>query len=337
MCASPIEPKPISTACTSPHTPDPIRISSGYPGTAHQCHNKKYLTSSKNSHMKSVSNFFALTTWVFLVFPGVPVNLVQPPLSHFMMQLFGSPGHLGPVPNPLFQHHTSPLALRPAARLSAGASILHWRSNYIAWPATSGAFCTFVMFNNFCSFVSLAATSQKYIKRYIRKAAEGRSKWIQFLFFLAQCLSSSTLFFIFMYLHVQCWSFAFSLWTKLAICLFYLLLSCLFGVRFRFFLLSRTKRFYKKRGWYTENCLIVSVLDLISFLGITKLNTFWSPCVWAQIFWLEPLFWDLFSQTISHSWSAKARRCQSLFSVTSLIRFHTHVDMLPMCCSSFRD
>uniref|UniRef100_A0A9J7ZLS6 Tudor domain-containing protein 5 n=2 Tax=Cyprinus carpio TaxID=7962 RepID=A0A9J7ZLS6_CYPCA len=97
MCASPVEPKPISTACTSPHTPDPIRISSGYP-----------------------------------VFPGVPVNLVQPPLSHFMMQLFGSPGHLGPVPNPLFQHHTSPLALRPAARLSAGASILDWRSNYIA-------------------------------------------------------------------------------------------------------------------------------------------------------------------------------------------------------------
>ncbi|XP_026053373.1 LOW QUALITY PROTEIN: tudor domain-containing protein 5-like [Carassius auratus] len=97
MCASPIEPKPISSACTSPYTPDPIRINSSYP-----------------------------------VLPGVPVNLAQPQLSQFMMQLFGSSVHLGPVPNPLFQHHTSPLALRPAARLSAGANFLHWRSKYTA-------------------------------------------------------------------------------------------------------------------------------------------------------------------------------------------------------------
>ncbi|KAK2906919.1 hypothetical protein Q8A67_005904 [Cirrhinus molitorella] len=88
MCASPAKPKPISTTCTSPPTPVPIRINSSYP-----------------------------------VFPGVPVIPIQPQLSHFMMQLFGSPVHLGPGPN-----LTSPLALRPAARLSAGANILHWRS-----------------------------------------------------------------------------------------------------------------------------------------------------------------------------------------------------------------
>ncbi len=145
MCASPIEPKTILTTCTGPRTPDPIRINSSYPGTAHQCHNTKYC------HMKSKSTMFALMTGVVLVFPGVPINLVQPQLSHFMKQLFGSPVNLGPVPNSLFQHHTSPLALRPAARLSAGANILHWRSNYIAWPATSGA--CFVLLSCSITFV----------------------------------------------------------------------------------------------------------------------------------------------------------------------------------------
>ncbi|XP_016376594.1 tudor domain-containing protein 5-like [Sinocyclocheilus rhinocerous] len=65
-------------------------------------------------------------------YPGVPIIPVQPQLSHFMMQLFGSPVHLGPGPSTPFQHHISPLALRPAARLSAGANILHWRSSHIA-------------------------------------------------------------------------------------------------------------------------------------------------------------------------------------------------------------
>ncbi|XP_043078247.1 LOW QUALITY PROTEIN: tudor domain-containing protein 5 [Puntigrus tetrazona] len=92
--ARPIEPKANPLTHTRPYTPDPIRINSSY--------------------------------------AGVPVNLVQPQLSLFMKQLFGSPFHLGPLPNPLFQQHTSPLALRPAARLSAGANMLHWRSNYIA-------------------------------------------------------------------------------------------------------------------------------------------------------------------------------------------------------------
>ncbi|XP_073699730.1 tudor domain-containing protein 5-like [Garra rufa] len=89
MCASPTKPKPVPKTCTSPPTPIPIRINSSY--------------------------------------PGVPVIPVQPQLSHFMMQLFGSPVHLGQGPN-----LTSPLALRPAARLSAGANILQWRSGHIA-------------------------------------------------------------------------------------------------------------------------------------------------------------------------------------------------------------
>uniref|UniRef100_A0A9R1SDP6 Tudor domain-containing protein 5 n=2 Tax=Cyprinus carpio TaxID=7962 RepID=A0A9R1SDP6_CYPCA len=98
MCASPAKPKPVLTTCTSPYTPpNPILINSSY-----------------------------------LVFPGVPIIPVQPQLSHFMMQLFSSPVHLGPGPNSLFQHHISPLALRPAARLSARANNLHWRSSHIA-------------------------------------------------------------------------------------------------------------------------------------------------------------------------------------------------------------
>ncbi|XP_016146562.1 tudor domain-containing protein 5-like [Sinocyclocheilus grahami] len=93
MCASPAKPKPVLTTCT----PNPIQINSIYP-----------------------------------VFPGVPIIPVQPQLSHFIMQLFGSPVHLGLGPSTPFQHHISPLALRPAERLSAVANILHWRSSHIA-------------------------------------------------------------------------------------------------------------------------------------------------------------------------------------------------------------
>ncbi|ROL40871.1 Tudor domain-containing protein 5 [Anabarilius grahami] len=61
----------------------------------------------------------------------VPVYPVQPPVSHLIMHFFSSPVRVGQGPNSPFRQHTSPLALRPAARLSAGANILHWRSNHI--------------------------------------------------------------------------------------------------------------------------------------------------------------------------------------------------------------
>ncbi|XP_051766981.1 tudor domain-containing protein 5 isoform X3 [Ctenopharyngodon idella] len=96
MCVTPAKPKPVSTTCTSPHTPGPIQING-----------------------------------IFPVFPGVPVYPVQPPVSHLIMHFFSSPVCVGQGPNTPFRQHTSPLALRPAARLSAGANILHWRSNHI--------------------------------------------------------------------------------------------------------------------------------------------------------------------------------------------------------------
>ncbi len=141
---------------SQPHAPalTPLTLSGSTPAIQVQHINatiQNILLPQKYRHIKSKSTMFALTTRVFLAFPGVPVNLVQPQLSHFMKQLFGSPVNLGQVPNPLFQHHTSPLALRPAARLSAGANILHWHSNYIAWPATSGA--CFVLLSCSITFV----------------------------------------------------------------------------------------------------------------------------------------------------------------------------------------
>ncbi|XP_077082453.1 tudor domain-containing protein 5 isoform X2 [Siphateles boraxobius] len=97
MCVSQAQPQPVSTSCTSPQTSDPIQINYIYP--------------------------------VFLVFPGVPVYPVQPPLSQFMMHFLSNPGPVGQGPHTPFRQHTSPLSLTPAARLSAGANILHWRSN----------------------------------------------------------------------------------------------------------------------------------------------------------------------------------------------------------------
>ncbi|XP_051549316.1 tudor domain-containing protein 5-like [Myxocyprinus asiaticus] len=58
---------------------------------------------------------------------GVPVYPVQPQLSNFMLRLFRTSDRLGS--HAPFQ---SPLALRPAARLSAGANIFNWFSNQIA-------------------------------------------------------------------------------------------------------------------------------------------------------------------------------------------------------------
>ncbi|CAM4656885.1 unnamed protein product [Leuciscus chuanchicus] len=92
MCASPAKPQPVSTTCTSPHTSSPIQLN--------------------------------------CIYPGVPVYPVQPPFSQFMMQFLSSPGPVGQGPHTPFRQHTSPLALTPAARLSAGANILHWRSNH---------------------------------------------------------------------------------------------------------------------------------------------------------------------------------------------------------------
>lgn len=91
LCASPVEPKVNATTCINPHNPVPIQINCSYP-----------------------------------VLPGVPVYPVKPPISQFMMQLLGNPVYQGPGPNTAFQHLTSPLALRPAARMSAGGQILHW-------------------------------------------------------------------------------------------------------------------------------------------------------------------------------------------------------------------
>ncbi|XP_067271947.1 tudor domain-containing protein 5 [Pseudorasbora parva] len=91
MCVSPAKPQLVSTTCTSPHTPGPIQIN--------------------------------------CIYPGVPVYPVQPPFSHLMMHFFSSPVNVGPGPNTPLRQHTSPLALTPAARLSAGANILHWHSN----------------------------------------------------------------------------------------------------------------------------------------------------------------------------------------------------------------
>ncbi|KAG1945749.1 tudor domain-containing protein 5 [Pimephales promelas] len=92
MCVSPAKPKPVSSTCTSPHTSSPIQIN--------------------------------------CIYPGVPVYPVQPPFSQFMMQFLSSPVPVGQGPHSPFWQHTSPLALTPAARLSAGANVLHRRSKH---------------------------------------------------------------------------------------------------------------------------------------------------------------------------------------------------------------
>ncbi|XP_057182010.1 tudor domain-containing protein 5 isoform X2 [Triplophysa rosa] len=56
-------------------------------------------------------------------YAGVPVYPIQPQFSNFMWQLFSSPEK--PDSNIMFQHHTSPFALRPAARLFASPLVLH--------------------------------------------------------------------------------------------------------------------------------------------------------------------------------------------------------------------
>ncbi|XP_051550764.1 tudor domain-containing protein 5-like [Myxocyprinus asiaticus] len=81
--------KPVTSRCSSPHTPSLMQINCSH--------------------------------------AGVPVYPVLPPLSNFMLRLFNTSDSL--CSNSPFQRHTSPLALRPAARLSAGANILNWCSN----------------------------------------------------------------------------------------------------------------------------------------------------------------------------------------------------------------
>ncbi|XP_056112478.1 tudor domain-containing protein 5 isoform X3 [Rhinichthys klamathensis goyatoka] len=92
MCVSPAKPKPVSSTCTSPHTSDPIQIN--------------------------------------CIYPAVPVYPVQPPFSQFMKHFLSSPVPVGQGPHSPFWQHTSPLALTPAARMSAGANVLHRRSNH---------------------------------------------------------------------------------------------------------------------------------------------------------------------------------------------------------------
>lgn len=47
----------------------------------------------------------------------------------------------------------------------------------------SCVFCILVMLSNFCSFISLAATSKKYIKWCMRKAVTRQSRYISHIFF----------------------------------------------------------------------------------------------------------------------------------------------------------
>ncbi|XP_056613811.1 tudor domain-containing protein 5 isoform X1 [Triplophysa dalaica] len=56
-------------------------------------------------------------------YAGLPVYPIQPQISNFMLQLFSSSEK--PRSNMLFQHHVSPFALRPGARLSASPLMLH--------------------------------------------------------------------------------------------------------------------------------------------------------------------------------------------------------------------
>ncbi|XP_055074432.2 tudor domain-containing protein 5 isoform X1 [Misgurnus anguillicaudatus] len=91
-CGAPAEPKPVASKSASP----PL-----------------LLRNQQQPHLIQTNCSYA----------GVPVYPVQPPLSNYMFQLFSSPEKTGS--NFLFQHHTSPFALNPAVRLSAGPHVLH--------------------------------------------------------------------------------------------------------------------------------------------------------------------------------------------------------------------
>lgn len=131
----------------------------------------------------------------------------------------------------------------------------------------------------------------------------------------------------------------FVLWTKLDI-LF--VLSCLFSVQFRIFLLSKNVLLRRKCDKKEDTLQFVSVNFVMincafnNILGVTSVWIHFGAFVWVQ-FTGKFIGFNCFSGTVRRNLAAPDLRRQDIVKLSFPIRSHTHVEVLPMCCSSYPD